>query len=209
MTMTNALQHFIRHTPDVTPDAVADRLYTLLGLDSVAFHRPDFQTAVYEIVKHFNDRSPRIGVVALSPHEGKLLLGWRKGSHCPGVLANAGGRQDFGKTLEQTAVDEVHQETGLRVEVVPYQSNQTWFMKTEDIIQSEQVHFHTFWFLTRHLDPNPQPVNKEPHKCNGWGWYSWDDIMNEYRSLNPVESDKQLHWLPVSQLSKFRSFLKI
>lgn len=198
-------------TPDCNPIVAAGFLWQLYLHRDVRFGNypvDQFSTNIYEIVKFFNDRSPRVGVSTLVVHNGKLLLGRRKGSHCEGVLNNPGGRQDFGKTLEEAALDEVWQEAGLRVEIVPRYPKQSWFMVTEDVIKSDHVHFHTFWFLAHPTDSDPKPINREPQKCDGWNWYSWDDIHAEIKKIEDISHyQTQMHWLPMPALYELRDFL--
>jgi 8-oxo-dGTP diphosphatase len=169
--------------------------------------------AAYELTKSFNDRTPRVGVSVFIVKDGKRLVGTRKGSHCSGMKQNPGGRQEYGKTLVQTAIDEVFQETGLRISIVPCPSpdprlnKESWFLKTEDIFPNDRVHFHTFWFLGHILDLDPVPQNREPDKCSGWVWMSWQDQLVYLNSLPKDQQEIQRRWWVLNEIEPFRHFL--
>lgn len=64
-----------------------------------------------------NERRPTLGVGAVVVHDGRLLMVKRGAGARVGEWAVPGGRQEFGETLEQAAVREVAEETGLDIEV--------------------------------------------------------------------------------------------
>ncbi len=57
---------------------------------------------------------PRVGVGILVIKEGKILLGQRKGAHGSGCYSPPGGHLEFKETVEQCAIRELIEETGLK-----------------------------------------------------------------------------------------------
>lgn len=37
-------------------------------------------------------------------------------------------------------------------------------------------HYVTVFLRATLVDPNQDPENMEPEKCEGWGWYDWFDL---------------------------------
>ena len=45
---------------------------------------------------------------------------------------------------------------------------------TNDIMKNEEKHYVTIFMLARSDD---EPTNMEPHKCDGWNAYTWDELL--------------------------------
>src|SRR5271155_3580479 len=84
--------------------------------------KADFLTRVFSILYHtymvmepppFPVKHPRIGVGCIVQHEGKVLLGKRKGSHGVGFWGFPGVHLEFGESVESCAKRELLEETGL------------------------------------------------------------------------------------------------
>lgn len=112
-------------------------------------------------------RVPRVGVGVIVVHEGKVLLGKRKGSHGAGGWSFPGGHLEFGETIQACATRELEEETGLSalsVEAGPW---------TNDIIESDK-HYVTIFVFVNQFKGEPQLL--EPQKCEGWKWFAWDAL---------------------------------
>ncbi len=112
---------------------------------------------------------PRIGVgVIILNSEGKVLLGKRKGSHGEGQWSFAGGHLEWKETLISCAKRESFEETGLLIDSLssgPY---------TEDLYEDSDKHYVTFFLVGKVVGGFLE--NKEPHKCEGWNWFDWDQL---------------------------------
>jgi 8-oxo-dGTP diphosphatase len=110
-------------------------------------------------------KKPLIGVAVIIIKRGKVLLGKRKDSHGADTWAFPGGHLEFNETIEDCAVREVFEETGLHIKNLrlgPY---------TNDIFTDEDKHYVTLFVLADH-DSGAAEV-KEPHKCEKWEWSQW------------------------------------
>jgi 8-oxo-dGTP diphosphatase len=77
--------------------------------------------------------------------------------------------QELFETWEDCARREVEEEMGISdLEDV------TWGHVTNDIMHDEDKHYVTIFMLARTRE---EPQNLEPHKCDGWHTYSWDELV--------------------------------
>ncbi|KAL6904855.1 nudix domain-containing protein [Trichoderma evansii] len=138
----------------------------------------------------------RVGVAAVIGNEnGKFLIGKRKGSHGAGTLQTPGGHLEHGEDLGACAVREAQEETGLVVEAGDI------LTITNDVFAGEDKHYITVFINCTMTDPNAKPETKEPHKCEGWEWKSWDELMRiDDASKSDPSSDKL--FLPLVNLVK-------
>ncbi len=111
---------------------------------------------------------PRIGVAVIVVRDGKVLLGKRKNAHGEGCWGFPGGHLEFMETIDDCAVREVYEETGLTVSQVQFSA------MTEDFFPEEQKHYLTL-FMTAVSKEN-EPRVCEPEKCEVWEWFSWDAL---------------------------------
>lgn len=127
-----------------------------------------------------------VGVGVLVVHNGLLLLGRRKGSHGAGSWAAPGGRLEFGEDLETCALRELREETGLDATVTelgPY---------TSDVFEDAGQHDLTVFVVARGIRGTPR--NLEPHKCEGWAWFTWDEMPRPL--FKPLQSLLAIGWRP-------------
>lgn len=122
--------------------------------------------------------APRVGVGVIVLREGKVLLGQRIGAHGAGTWALPGGHLEFGESIEQCALRETQEETGLQVEVLapgPY---------TNDPMPEDGRHYVTAFVLAR--ADRGEPVVREPQKCLRWAWFAWDELPSPL--FQPLQS---------------------
>lgn len=111
---------------------------------------------------------PAVGVGIIVVRRGHILLGKRKGAHGAGTWAAPGGRLEFGESVVSCAERELREETGLRLGLVepgPY---------TNDFFADVQQQYLTAFVVARNSTGDPRVM--EPHKCDGWAWFRWDQL---------------------------------
>jgi 8-oxo-dGTP diphosphatase len=107
-----------------------------------------------------------VGVIVRNG-EGKILLGERLGSHGANTYQIPGGHMEHGKTFEDTALDEVREETGL---------TDIEFIKVVSI-NNERIYGKHYVNLTFLVEcKSGEPTNPEPEKSRGWQWYDLDNL---------------------------------
>ncbi len=109
----------------------------------------------------------QVGVGVIIRKEGKVLFGKRQGSHGPETWGFPGGRLEFGETIEETAIREVQEETGLSVKNIQVAPT------TNDFFKEEGKHFVTL-FVVCDYDKGVEEV-REPSKCITWEWHAWSN----------------------------------
>jgi 8-oxo-dGTP diphosphatase len=99
--------------------------------------------------------------------DGKILLGKRKGSHGNGEYSCPGGHLEFGESFEECAERETLEETGVKIKNIKFQcvSNIFRHENRQDVL----VSFVADW-------ESGECKIMEPEKCDGWGWYDFDNL---------------------------------
>jgi 8-oxo-dGTP diphosphatase len=106
----------------------------------------------------------------------KVFCGIRKGSsHGSGCLALPGGHLELYEEWSDCAKREVEEEMGISI------YNVEFCHVTNDIMTNEGKHYVTI-FCTAECKLTPK--NMEPHKCEGWTSYSWQELK-DIHSKNP------------------------
>jgi 8-oxo-dGTP diphosphatase len=107
---------------------------------------------------------PKVGVgVIIVNHEGKVLIGKRKGTHAP-YYSIPGGKLDLGETFEEGAKREIKEETDLDIknpEVIAVTNNLETYRR-------EGLHYISIIVLVQ--DFSGELKIMEPEKCAGWLW---------------------------------------
>ena len=111
---------------------------------------------------------PKVGTAVCIRWHGKVLLGKRIGAHAGGFYSFPGGHLEYGEDPVECARREVMEETGLKLGEISF------WCYTNDLYPEEERHYVTLVFLAEYSGGDPQTL--EPHKCEGWGWYSWDRL---------------------------------
>lgn len=110
--------------------------------------------------------APQVGVGVLILRDGKVLLGRRKGSHGAGCWSAPGGHLEFGEAVEDCALREALEETGLALSELrhgPF-SNDVFEGATTSPRSSGR------------LRGGCRARLMEPDKCDGWAWFDWADL---------------------------------
>ena len=120
-----------------------------------------------------------IGVIVKDPQmSNKFFAGIRKGSHGAGTLALPGGHLEIMEEWEDCATREVNEEMGIHIQ------NLQFGHVTNDIMKDK--HYVTIVMLGECSSANENPMTMEPHKCEGWESYTWEEITDILNRGSPL-----------------------
>ncbi|PIN73725.1 hypothetical protein COV20_05900 [Candidatus Woesearchaeota archaeon CG10_big_fil_rev_8_21_14_0_10_45_16] len=109
---------------------------------------------------------PKVGLGVFIIKDGKFLLLKRKGAHGEGTWGLAGGHLEFGESYEDCAKRETLEEVGITIQNIRFAS------VTNDIFENK--HYLTIFCTAEYKEGDI--TNKEPDKCEGIKWFSWDAL---------------------------------
>lgn len=115
-----------------------------------------------------NENRPKVGVGVFIIKDGKILFGKRKNAHGDGTWSLPGGHLEFNEEVEDCAVREVQEETGILIKNI----RKATF--TNDIFIKEGKHYVTV-FLISDFDSGEVKI-MEPDKCEKWEWFEWNKL---------------------------------
>jgi 8-oxo-dGTP diphosphatase len=114
---------------------------------------------------------PRVGVAVLifDLQRESILLGRRKNAHGEGDWGLPGGHLEFGESLEECAIREVEEETGLQIQEPKFLGI------TNDHFVKEGKHYISIFMKV--IAPLTQsPEVREPEKVSAWQWHRLDNL---------------------------------
>lgn len=114
------------------------------------------------------EKIPKIGVGVIIRKDNKILLGKRKNAHGTGTWCPPGGHLEFMETITACAKRETDEESGLVI------TNIQKPVFTEDFFKEEDKHYITMLVTTDW--ESGEPELREPHKCEEWKWFAWDEL---------------------------------
>lgn len=117
----------------------------------------------------------RVGVAVAVLHQGQILMGKRKGITGQGTWAFPGGHLELGETVEECAIRELLEETGLKALNT---RRGTWVSG-----QFGDHHYLSLFVIVDSFEGLPE--NLEPHKCEGWSWHFWNSLPSPL--FKPIE----------------------
>jgi len=88
--------------------------------------------------------------------------------HGSGTWSTPGGHLDHGETLEQCAVREAREETGIEVTNVRFRAI------TNDVLEEDGKHYLTVWMEGEYRSGSPEV--RAAHEMSDVGWFSWDRL---------------------------------
>ncbi len=106
---------------------------------------------------------PLIGVGVIILKDGKILLGKRRNAHGEGSWSFPGGHLEFGESIEECALREIEEETGITV------TNLRKAGFTNDIFSEESKHYVTLFMVADYKEG--EVTVREPDKCEKWEWF--------------------------------------
>jgi 8-oxo-dGTP diphosphatase len=131
----------------------------------------------------------------------RFLIGKRLNSHGAGTYALPGGHLEFGETPEYCAIRELLEETGLDI------AEPKFLTATNDYMPTEGKHYITLFMVCVRKSENDVPDVLEPHKCEGWDWVTWKDLLSLMEKENQAQDDDVLErrlFLPLLNLVRQR-----
>jgi 8-oxo-dGTP diphosphatase len=114
------------------------------------------------------NKIPRVGIGVFIFKNGKFIMGCRKGSHGDGSWSVPGGHLEFGETIEQGAIREAIEETGLQIQNIKVVGI------TNDIFKAENKHYITIWVASE-WKKGKEVVN-EPDKFLKLKWCTFETL---------------------------------
>jgi len=140
---------------------------------------------------------PRVGIGVLIFNQESILLGERLVKHGRSSWGPPGGHLEFGETIEECAIREVREETGLEI-VCPKMIG-----VTNDIFADENKHYVSL-FLKAQYDTRQTIINLEPDKVFSWDWFGLDRLPDNL--FLPLRSFLQNQSLYSQMRRSFTSF---
>lgn len=133
------------------------------------------------------NKIPRVGLgVLIFNKNNEILLGKRVNSHGEASWGPPGGHLEYGESLEQCAIREVFEETGLKV------TEPGFLGLTNDVFEQEAKHYVSI-FMRVNYPKHQQIQNTEPHKTEEWKWFDWNHLPSNL-------------FLPLKQLKELQSY---
>lgn len=133
---------------------------------------------------------------------GRMLVGRRKGSHGAGRYSFPGGHLDFNEEWAACALREVEEECGegVQLNLLPKSPTQLEWFVTNDILPEDDRHYITIYIAAEWV--SGEPINREPNKCEGWQWLTFDE-------LERLEASNKTAWVPLERLREVRLDLEV
>lgn len=110
----------------------------------------------------------QIGVCIILKNNSYVVLGKRRNSYQSGTYGLPGGRLAGKESLFAAAKRELFEETGLNAHSVEYLG------VIREWQEDKQWNFIHFIFICKEFAGSVEV--KEPEKCEGWDWYSLDNL---------------------------------
>ncbi|MEA1926215.1 MAG: NUDIX hydrolase [Patescibacteria group bacterium] len=114
------------------------------------------------------ENRPKVGIGVIVVKDSKILIGKRKNAHGSRSWAFPGGHLEFNESWEECAKREVMEETGIQID------NLRFGTTTNDIFEKENKHYITIFMVADFTSGVVE--TKEPHKCEKWEWFSWNNL---------------------------------
>lgn len=115
--------------------------------------------------------SPKVGVGVLVWRGEEVLLVRRKAVHGGGSWSTPGGHLNPGETPESCARREASEETGVELAGVQFRAI------TNDVFESDGVHYVTIWMEGNHL--RGEPTVQADYELSDVAWFRWDALPSE------------------------------
>ena len=132
---------------------------------------------------------PLIGTAVWVRKDGKIMLAKRAAAKKAGAGAwcPPGGHLEMFETIEECALRETREESGVEV------SNLRLMVYIENARNTDGTHYVTFHYVADWLSGEPRPQEGESEE---WSWFGWDELPAPLfrpaqdlvgRGINPLE----------------------
>lgn len=111
---------------------------------------------------------PGVGVAVIITRGDAVLLLHRQGAHGAGTWAPPGGHLEYGETLEECAIRETKEETGIDVADVRFRAI------TNDVFVADGKHYITIWMEAGLVAG--EPIVNAADEATEVGWFPWDAL---------------------------------
>ncbi|MBI4836689.1 MAG: NUDIX domain-containing protein [Candidatus Abawacabacteria bacterium] len=128
--------------------------------------------------------------------KGQLLMGLRKDPYDKGNWGLPGGHLDVGETLEECAIRELEEESGIIA------THALQFAYVEQPITLSNKHYLHFGYLIKDFDESIPLINGEPDDVDHWEWF---DLNNMPHNLAPTQREMILKFLKLNKISFARN----
>ncbi len=125
-----------------------------------------------------DDQRPKVGIGVVIFKDNNILLGKRKNANGDGEneYACPGGHLELMESFEDCAKRETKEEAGIEIENIR-------FLSLYNLTQYAPKHSVNIGLVADWKSGEPQ--NLEPHKLEGWDWYSLDNLPSPLYSAIP------------------------
>jgi 8-oxo-dGTP diphosphatase len=113
-------------------------------------------------------KRPYVGVGVIITKNDQVLLMKRRNSHGDGTWSNPGGHLEYGEALEECAIRETQEETGVTIADVTFRAI------TNDLFEAQEKHYITIWMEGRYVSGEPT-INSQ-REMSEVGWFSWNAL---------------------------------
>lgn len=128
------------------------------------------------------DKSKRpnvgIGIFMFDTSKTKFLIGKRKKEN---VFGLPGGALEFGEELNESAKREIFEETNVKI----LDEKTIEYICSFNVVRKE-LNYHWYNIIMK-VDLTEEHMinikNNEEDKCEGWVWFSFEDLMNNWSEL--------------------------
>ena len=141
----------------------------------------------------------RVGTSLLIVRNKRVLAGKRQGSHAANLYSFPGGHLDWNESWEDCVEREKNEECGegLKIQLRKFSEYRPEFFVTNDIMPQYDKHYITIFMVADWVEGDP--VNMEPHKCEGWDWYNFDELKKL------CENQQCADWIQMGLIEAYRT----
>ena len=111
---------------------------------------------------------PKVGMGIVVVKDNKILMMQRRNAHGDGSWSIPGGHLEYFEELENCAIREVFEETGVKVK------NPTFVDVTNDFFPEEDKHYITIFMKAEYESGEPKIT--EPDKCVNVDWREFEKL---------------------------------